>query len=242
MRIKSVLVYLFGILLLLFFAFASLSTIEFYYAKKDKRIPILAIKKENKKNQYYEYNALFYKVYKCYSNDVYLKSKKDEAPSCPRLIIFDKNNNYVTNSNVSISKMQYQLLLTYVPSYTSIEDMTEEEINNIVYVLYNMGLLKHKEVDYNNKINLGGKIVEVHAFYNFKVMDSYGNYSWNPEYSNKDYYKCMMTENGKELFSSYKDGKCEGEFKNLYLDSKWCILAKDMNNAEIKDAYQKYCD
>ncbi len=219
---------------------SSLSVVEFYYAKKTERIPLIALRREDKVNQYFEYNALFYRVYKCYSDEVSIRSYKESLPSCPRLIMFDNNGEYTTPSGVSISKRNYQMLLT-VNGYKEIDKFNEEEYKNALFVAEEYGRSIHVQAAENNKIVIDEETVNVEVFREFVITDVYGNYKWVPQYNNKEYYKCAKVENGIFLFSDYNDGKCSSNWATHNFGSKWCSLAKDSNKEEIKLAAEEFC-
>lgn len=209
------------------------SIIEFYYAKDAKRMPILALKSEDKSKQYYKYSSFFYNVYKCYSGTVYAIAKNYPEPICNRIIVYD--NGYYTNKNgLKISKKDYQSIYDVSCNFNEIENFTsKEEVEKAVLIAneYERNLsIPIKTTQFNKQV------VNINAFKDLS-MNSYGDYSWEYQKSNELYYKCE--KNG--LYKNYSNGNCIGDWSNLSYSKEWCELALTSTMSNIIDTYNKHC-
>lgn len=209
------------------------SIVEFYYAKDANKMPILALKSEDKTKQFYKYTSLFYDVYKCYSGTVYAVAKNYPEPICNRVIIYD-NGYYINKKGLKISKKDYQSIYDISYSFDEIENFTTSiEIEN--------ALLLASEYERNmstpiKTIQVNRKVVNINAFKDLNINE-YGDYSWEYQKGNESYYKCE--KNG--LYKNYSNGNCLGEWSELNYSKEWCQLAANSNMRNIKESYNKYC-
>ncbi len=229
MNKKVVLTTLFFVLILV----GTISIVEFYYAKDAKRMPVLALKSEDKTKQYYKYTSLFYNVYKCYSGTVFAVSKNYPEPICNRVIVYD-NGYYINKNGLKISKKDYQAIYDISYNFNDIEDFTtNEEIEKAVFVAseYEKNLSIPIKTTQINK-----QVVNINAFKDLKVNE-YGDYSWEYQRGNESYYKCE--KNG--LYKTYSNGNCLGEWSELKYTKEWCEAALNSTMNNIEQTYNKYC-
>jgi hypothetical protein len=208
------------------------SVIEFYYAKDAKRMPILALKSENKAKQYHKYSSLFYDVYKCYSGTVFAVSKTYPEPICSRIITYE--DGYYTNINgLKILKKDFQAIYDISCNLGEIDNFTtKEEVEKAVLIA--------SEYERNisipiKTIQVNKQVVNINAFKDLSI-NGYGDYVWEYQRENESYYKCE--KNG--LYKEYSNDNCLGEWSELTYSKEWCEAASNSTGA-IKETYNKYC-
>lgn len=217
--------------------------IDFSVSKITGNEPLLAIKKHNKKEQYYEYYGVFYKMWICTAeeNNYKVGSYKDEAIVCPKLIKFNKDGSYTNFNNLKITKEEYELIKNYY-NYDLINSWTKRnEIEEAVFL--------SKEVDEKKFITKEGYYVEYNGKnYMIAIFNEFikigSEYYWKKATDNLEYHYCVKYNDDKTkyLFSKFNGNTCDGNFKELEFSSKWCETIREDNKIEIfKNIYDESC-
>lgn len=125
---KKVLIIICSSIILIF----SILFIDFLVAKSNKNKPIFSIKKVNEEEQVEVYYGLFYKSYKCLSDEEIYVTKNIFSNInnnfCPKKYTIDfKDGYYINNKNVKISKVAYEKLNQFY-SVDKIINMTENDL------------------------------------------------------------------------------------------------------------------
>ncbi len=226
------------IIVLIIFITISLATamvIEYYYAKSEDRIPLLAIKTESISKQYTEYKSLFYKMYKCYSDLIIVQGLNKEEPYCNRIIKYDESGYYINYHNIKISKKDFQLIFDVSSTFFEIDKFTtyqDLENSKLIADEYKRNIHITKEVKKVNKEN-----ISIEVFPEFIQINEYGDYDWKFQTDNPEYYKCMKNS----LFKDYDGEICTGEWNKLEYSDKWCELAKNNSIYSINIVYKDNC-
>ncbi len=233
-KTKLVLIIVFIILLVL----SALIYIDYFIVKEKNTTPKISLVEEDK--EFYVYKALFYKVWKCKSDDsIIIGDYKDPDAICKTNYEF--NNGFYTNKNgLKISKKDlYMLTLTGIYTHDMVEKMvTNEDINSALYVVS-----KYEMLEYNNVMSENGSKLkssdgfEIVVFPTFEYNEKTDSYKWTYDNKNTNNYYCLDKKN--ELYSKYTGNVC-GEFVKLSLDEKWCGLYKNSTLSSNKEI-SKYC-
>lgn len=233
-KTKLVLIIVFIILLVL----SALVYIDYFIVKEKNTTPKISLVEEDK--EFYVYKALFYKVWKCKSDDsIIIGDYKDPDAICKTNYEF--NNGFYTNKNgLKISKKDlYMLTLTGIYTHDMVEKMvTNEDVNSALYVVS-----KYEMLEYNNVMSENGSKLkssdgfEIVVFPTFEYNEKTDSYKWTYDNKNTNNYYCLDKKN--ELYSKYTDNVC-GEFVKLSLDEKWCGLCKNSTLSSNKEI-SKYC-
>ena len=120
------------IILICFISIFLIVFIDYSVAKSNKNKPLFSIKKVNEDEQVEVYYGLFYKSYKCLSDEEIYVTKNIFSNInnnfCPKKYTIDfKNGYYINNNNVKISKEDYEKLNQFY-SVDRIIDMTEDDL------------------------------------------------------------------------------------------------------------------
>lgn len=205
-----------------------LTVIDYYCVKNNDIFPRVAVKHEYKDKDMTIYNALFYKLYYCTSNNSkILVSYSDDEPTCPSKYKFE--NDYYTNSvSLKISKHDINIM-TYNNIYTKemIDIMSSnEEVNNALYVVNEYIKTKYKELDEKTSSNLdiNYQLITFPEFIYDKDKDNY-----ELKYDEKQNIYCLQTDNKtkEKMYSIYENGECLLDYKPLKMTDKWCELYKN---------------
>ena len=208
----------------------TISIVEYYYAKDSSKMPILAIKKEDRAKQFTKYSSVFYNVYKCYSGTIFAVSKTYPEPICERIAVYD-GGYYLNRNGLKIDKKDYQMIYDASNTSSEIENFTtEEEVKNAVKISeeYEKNLYKVLRT-----AQVGNDVVDIVAFKEL-VLNNYGDYTWEFNMNN---YKCKSGNSVKE----YKNKRCTGSWKKIGYSKEWCELASKSVNERIKNEYKRYC-
>ncbi len=233
-KVKLILIIVFIILLIL----SALVYIDYFIVKEKNTTPKISLSYEEK--EFYVYKALFYKVWKCKSdNSIIIGDYKDPDAICKTNYEF--NNGFYTNKNgLKISKKDlYMLTLTGIYTHDMVEKMvTNEDVTSALYVVS-----KYEMLEYNNVISKDGNKLkssngfEIVVFPSFEYNEKTDSYKWIYDNKNTDNYYCL--DKKTESYSKYVDSAC-GEFVKLSLDDKWCNLYKNSTLSSNKEI-SKYC-
>ena len=233
-KIRLVLIIVFIMLLIL----SALVYIDYFIVKEKNTTPKISLVEEDK--EFYVYKALFYKVWKCKSDDsIIIGDYKDPDAICKTNYEF--NNGFYTNKNgLKISKKDlYMLTLTGIYTHDMVEKMvTNEEVDSALYVVS-----KYEMLEYNNVMTKDGSKLkssdgfEIVVFPTFEYNEKTDSYKWTYDNKNTNNYYCLDKKN--ELYSKYTNNVC-GEFVKLSLDEKWCSLYKNSTLSSDKEV-SKYC-
>lgn len=232
---KLALIIIFIILLIL----SALVYIDYFIVKEKNTTPKISLMTEKK--EFYVYNAILYKVWKCKSdNSIIIGDYSDPDAICKTSYEF--NNGFYTNKNgLKISKENlYMLTLTGIYTHDMVEKMvTNEDINNALYVVS-----KYEMLEYNNiTLKSGDKLksldgYEIIVFPTFKYNSKTDSYKWTYDTKNTNNYYCL--DKKTESYSKYSNYSC-GDFVKLTLDKKWCSLYKESTLSSNKEI-SKYCE
>lgn len=228
-RIKVISISVLILLLLL----GAVVYIDYYIVKNKNTIPKISIKSETK--EFYVYKALFYKVWKCKSDNSIIIGGYDDPDALCKINYEFKDGYYINSNGVEISKKDLSML-TITGVYTSdmIENMeTKSDVELSLYVVSKYEMLDYKKVN-ELKSNDGYDII---VFPTFEYNSETDTYNWNYNTSDTDKYYCF--DSNKKMYSKYRNSEC-GEFVSLTLDDKWCNAYKNSTliyNKEIS----KYC-
>lgn len=229
------------ILVLLFICLAILTALDYFFVKNKNYLPRIAIKSENVDKEVIVYNALFYKLYYCTSDDSkIIIDYSDDEPSCPSIYKFA--NDYYSNSlSLKISKHDIDIM-TYNNIYTKeMIDMmsSEEEVENAVFVVNEYIKTMYKEV--KEKVSSDKDIN-----YTFIEFPSFEYNKDNNKYEliyNGDKYCFYIDNDTKEKrYSVYYNGKCIDDYIVLKMSDKWCELSKNTTLIYDNDLIKKLCE
>lgn len=216
--------------------FITASTIEYYFAKSTYRIPVLALKSESVSKQYTIYRGVFYKVYKCYSDLIVVKSLKDEPPYCLRIVRYTDDGYYINYNGLKISKKDLQLIFDKSITFKEIDNLTtKDQVKDYVYIADQYQRNVHKVYETTKEKD---GILSIDVFQEFVQINNYGDYEWRYQFNNPKYYKCF--KNG--MYKEYENETCTGEWKELKYSEKWCKLAKNNSISSIQEAYKNNCN
>ncbi len=206
---------IFIVMFILFFACACIIYIDYFIVKNKNAIPKLSIKEELS-DSLVVYNAAFYRVWYCKTNDTYtIGNYKDKDATCPVEYKFDSDGMYENSKGIKISKHDLKLI-SDIYSSQAIENIRNvSELEDFIYVASEYGKSKYQVV-MKNEVPIrsvdGSNII---LFPEFKLNND--EYEW--VYDNNIYY-CMNAYGEVALF---RNNMC-GQYTNIKMTDKWCNL------------------
>lgn len=229
---------IFGVIFL-----TSMLVIDYSVAKITGNAPIVAIKKENTREQYTLYTGIFYKMWICTAeeNNYKVGSLKSNPIICPKKIEFF-NNVYTTFNNIKITQKNYAMISDYYTYDLMNEWTSEEELNTALFISEESHSKKFatKEGYYTSYNNENYMIAMFEDF----VEDSDGKWSWKVMEDDISYHYCIKYNDDKTkyMISKYTGDTCQGDFAELTYSDEWCALASENKVSDIiKSEATEHC-
>lgn len=205
----------------------STSIIDYSTAMKNDSEPLFVIKIKNNHKQATIYYGTFYKAWKCDNGEstVIFGRYNSELGYCKLEPKYDVNGIYTNPYGVRITKSQMNIIKNYYfDDFINIKNDTElVNAYKISTALNNIWWVKTKsETVLNNDSS-----IELAIFGRTYMKD--GIETWELQYTDTNYYKCVKLQDDKYVFSTYNayNKTCGNDWKALTLDSVSCELAKN---------------
>ncbi len=211
----------------------SITLIDYSNASLKNTEPKFAIKSIDKSKNVTNYYGVFYKAWKCNDTDDILifVTYNTESPTCSYTVTYDTEGYYTNPYGIKISKEQMASIYNYYKDYLN-EWKKESDLAD-AYTLSNE-FNKIWWVKKEDTIKLEDGTEAGVAIFN-KLINNNDEYSWEIQYLDESYYKCVRnSETNVYEFSDYDNGFCTGEWKKLSLNENVCELVKN-DKSFIKD-------
>ena len=203
----------------------STAIIDYTNAVKRETTPFFVIKGRNEYKQATIYYGAFYKAWKCDngSSTVTFGRYKNELTYCPVEPVYDEQGVYTNPNGVKITRSQMNNIKEYYrDEFVYFENEGELEIALNLSTAIN----KSRWVKTKSEVVLNGDpTIEIAIFNALEEKD--GIQSWERQYTNTKYHKCVKSKDDDYFFSNYDpvNMTCEGEWTKLKLDDTTCLLA-----------------
>lgn len=226
-KIKGILFILFIFLLVI----ASSIYIDYFIVRSRNTTPKIALKK-NLDDNLIVYNAVFYRVWYCKTNNKYTIGNYDDLDAiCPKKYNYD-NGEYVNSKGITITKKDLSLISEIYNS--SVIELIEdkETLNDYVEVALGYGKIKYKNLKVNNvdvKSSDGNNII-VFPEYN---ENEDGEYEW---IYNEEVKYCLKNNQ----IAPYVNNKC-GKYTSIKMKQKWCETYKKSSDLLRNDDMKLLC-
>ncbi len=211
----------------------STSFIDYSRAYVSKTMPYFVIRSKNEYKQATIYYGLFYKAYKCDNGDKAVKfgTYNLNIEDCKIVVSYDEDGYYTNPNGIKMTNKQINTIKTYYNYYNEFE--TEEELVEAYKI--STAINKIWWVQKNEVLMMDGTTPVYTAIFN-KLIEKEGEYLWELQYNDSQYYKCVKYENNIYQFSEYNAGKntCDASWKPLKLNEEECVSAKT-SSSFIKD-------
>lgn len=215
------------------------SFIDYTRAFKGKTQPYFAIRARNEYKQATVYYGVFYKAWICDSdkNRVNFGSFSSSITNCKVVVAYDDDGYYENAKGLKISKEQMNTIQPYYSDYFNGFE-TEEELEQAYKV--SSAINKVRWVQKSTGLLLEDNTIAYLAIFN-KLVEN----TWELQYSDPAYYKCVKSTNGIYTFSDYNSeaNKCGSNWEALKLSDDICEIAtKDITYVRELVKITNLCD
>ncbi len=214
------------------------SFIDYTRAFKGKTQPYFAIRARNEYKQATIYYGVFYKAWICDSDKTHVNfgSFSSNITNCRVVVTYD-NGYYENSKGLKISKEQMNTIQPYYYDYFNGFE-TEEELEQAYKV--SSAINKVRWVQKSTGVLLEDNTIAYLAVFN-KLVEN----TWELQYNDPAYYKCVKSTNGIYTFSEYnlETNKCGSNWEALKLSDDICDIAtKDITYVRELVKITNLCD